>query len=36
MISYTGRNRTTLTFLKALYFDAPESIPFVVSLMPAT
>ncbi|MEZ4733104.1 MAG: hypothetical protein R3E79_38905 [Caldilineaceae bacterium] len=36
MISYTGRNRTTLNFLKTLYFDNPEWTPFVVSLMPAT
>ncbi len=36
MISYKGRNRETLNFLKTLYFDTPEWTPYVVSLMPAT
>ncbi len=36
MISYAGRNRTTVNFLKTLYFDTPEWTPYVVSLMPAT
>jgi hypothetical protein len=35
-ISYAWRNRTTLNYLKTLYFDYPEWTPFVVSLMPAT
>jgi hypothetical protein len=35
-ISYNGRNRTTLNYLKALTFDTPEWTPFVVSIMPAT
>jgi hypothetical protein len=36
MISYAGRNPTTLNFLKTLYFDSPAWTPVVVSLMPAT
>lgn len=36
MISYTGRNRETVNYLKALYFGEPEWTPFVVKLMPAT
>ena len=36
MISYAGRNRETVNFLKTLYFDTPEWTPYVVSLMPAT
>ena len=36
MLSYAGRNRVTLNYLKTLYFDHPEWTPFVVSLMPAT
>jgi hypothetical protein len=35
-ISYAGRNRESVNFLKALYFDYPEWTPFVVSIMPAT
>ena len=36
MSPYHGRNRATVNYLKALYFDTPEWTPFVVSLMPAT
>lgn len=36
MISYVGRNPTTLNFLKTLYLDSPAWTPVVVSLMPAT
>ena len=36
MISYSGRNRETVNYLKTIYFDEPEWTPFVVSLMPAT
>ena len=36
MISYAGRNPTTINYLRALYFDYPEWTPFVISLMPAT
>lgn len=36
MISYAGRNRETVNYLKAFNFDNPEWTPFVVSLMPAT
>jgi uroporphyrinogen decarboxylase len=36
MLSYQGRNRATVNYLKALYFDNPEWTPCRVSLMPAT
>jgi uroporphyrinogen decarboxylase len=36
MLSYQGRNRATVNYLKALYFDYPEWTPCRVSLMPAT
>lgn len=36
VISYEGRKRATVNYLKALYFDGPEWTPFVISLMPAT
>ncbi len=36
MISYEGRNRETVNFLKTIYFDYPEWTPCVVGIMPAT
>jgi len=36
MISYEGRNRHTVNFLKTIYFDRPEWDICHVSLMPAT
>lgn len=36
MISYAGRDRHTLNYLKAMYFDYPEWTPCRVGLMPAT
>ncbi len=36
MLSYQNRNRNTVNFLKSLYFDYPDWVPCVVSLMPAT
>lgn len=36
MTRYTGRNRSTINYLKAMYFDHPEWTPCRVSLMPAT
>jgi len=36
MISYQNRNRSTVNFLKSIYFDYPEWTPFEVNLMPAT
>jgi hypothetical protein len=36
MLSYHGRNRATVNYLKSLYFDSPEWTPCRVSLMPAT
>ena len=36
MISYAGRNRRTVNFLKTIYFDTPEWTPCSVSLLPAT
>jgi hypothetical protein len=36
MLSYQGRNRAIINYLKALYFDYPEWTPCRVSLMPAT
>ncbi|MCB0115940.1 MAG: hypothetical protein KDD84_17690, partial [Caldilineaceae bacterium] len=36
MLTYQGRNRATVNYLKALYFDSPEWTPCRVSLMPAT
>jgi hypothetical protein len=36
MISYEGRNRRTVNFLKAISFDYPEWIPCRVALLPAT
>jgi|YNPNPStandDraft_1061719.scaffolds.fasta_scaffold28041_2 hypothetical protein len=35
-ISYAGRNRQTVNYLKTIYFDYPEWTPCHVSLMPAT
>lgn len=36
MISYEGKNRHTVNYLKAMVFDYPEWTPCRVSLMPAT
>ena len=36
MISYEGRNRETVNFLKTIYFDNPEWTGCIMSLMPAT
>jgi len=36
MISYTGRNRRTVNYLKTLYFDFPEWTPVNVWFLPAT
>ncbi|NOY79105.1 MAG: hypothetical protein GXO76_14730 [Calditrichaeota bacterium] len=36
MISYSGKNRTTLNYLKAMYFDHPEWTPYSISIMPRT
>lgn len=36
MISYTGRNRQTVNYLKAVYFDYPDWTPCTMWLMPAT
>ena len=36
MISYTKKNRTTVNYLKSIYFDYPQWTPFQVELMPAT
>lgn len=36
MISYQGRNRATLNYLKTIYFDNPEWTICAISLMPAT
>ncbi len=36
MISYKGKNRETVTYLKAMYFDYPEWTPYSVSIMPGT
>lgn len=36
MISYEGRNRRTVNYLKAMYFDYPEWTPCSVGLMNAT
>jgi hypothetical protein len=36
MISYKGRNKHTLNYLKTITFDHPEWIPCRVGLMPAT
>ena len=35
-IPYEGKNRETVNFLKAMYFDFPEWTPCNVGLMPAT
>ena len=35
-ISYAGRDRATVNFLKTIYFDTPEWTPCSVSLLPAT
>lgn len=35
-LSYSGRNRRTTNYLKALFFDHPEWTPCGVGLMPAT
>ncbi len=36
MISYEGKNRETVNYLKAIYFDDPEWTPYSVSIMPST
>ena len=36
MIAYANKNRETVNYLKAMYFDNPEWTPFQVELMPAT
>lgn len=36
MISYSGKNRRTVNYLKVMYFDYPEWTPCNVGLMPAT
>jgi uroporphyrinogen decarboxylase len=36
MISYTGKNRQSINYLKTIYFDHPEWTICNVSLMPAT
>jgi len=36
MISYEGRDRRTINYLKTIFFDHPEWTPASVSLMPAT
>ena len=36
MISYKGKNRSTVNNLKAIFFDHPEWTPCDVALMPAT
>lgn len=36
MISYEGRNRRTVNFLKTIYFDYPEWTECTLALMPAT
>jgi len=36
MISYAGRNRQTVNFLKAMCFDRPEWTPCAVHFLPAT
>ena len=36
MISYAGKNRQTVNFLRTVYFDHPEWVPCNVGLMPAT
>ena len=36
MISYEGKNRATVNYLKAMYFDYPEWTPYGISIMPRT
>jgi hypothetical protein len=36
VIGYQGRNKSTVNFLKTIYFDYPEWTPCEVKLMPAT
>lgn len=36
MITYKGRNKRTINFLKTIYFDYPEWTECLVGLMPAT
>ena len=36
MISYEGRNRQTVNYLKTIYFDSPEWVPCGVYFLPAT
>jgi len=36
MISYEGKNRRTVNYLKAIYFDHPQWTPCHVGIMPAT
>lgn len=36
MLSYDGRNRQTLNYLKAANFDTPEWVPCTVGFLPAT
>lgn len=36
MISYAGRNRHTLNYLKTIYFDTPEWVPCGVYFLPST
>jgi len=36
MITYSGKNRQSINYLKTIYFDTPEWTPCNVGLMPAT
>lgn len=36
MISYKGKNKATVNYLKAMYFDYPEWTPYGISIMPRT
>ncbi len=36
MISYEGKDRETVNYLKAMYFKYPEWTPYSVSIMPST
>lgn len=36
MISYAGKNRQTVNYLKSIYFDCPEWTPVSVRFLPAT
>ena len=36
MIGYAGRNKDTVNYLKTIYFDDPEWVPWRVDILPAT